>query len=370
MRVLHCIPSMEGGGAERQLTYLAKELAREGCEVHVALTRGGVNLRSLEDSGATIHQLGPCGTHDPRLFARLVRTIATVAPEIVHCWLLQMELLGGVAATAAGIPWLLAERSSVHAYPRTLKNFLRVRVATLASGIMSNSTGGDQYWDEHTKGAVRRYIVPNALPLDEIGAAPVATSEDACLTSGDACVLYAGRLDAGKNAESLIRAFSLVRSARPFRALLCGEGPLWSHVEHLIGTYGLEERVRLVGYVPNLWSLMKRADVLVSPSRFEGSPNVVLEAMACGCPLIASDIRAHREILDDQSAVFFDANDAGALADQIDAVLGDPESASRRARTAQARAERYALPHIVQEYLSVYQDVLSRRGRRAIRVAS
>jgi glycosyltransferase involved in cell wall biosynthesis len=370
MRVLHCIPSMEGGGAERQLTYLAKELAREGCEVHVALTRGGANLRRLEASGATIHPLEPFGTHDPRILTRLMRTIRTIEPAIVHCWLLQMELLGGIASMAAGIPWVFAERSSVKAYPRTFKNYLRGRVAAFASGIVSNSSAGDQYWRERTKGGVRRYIVGNALPLDEIRAVPMATSEDAGTGSDEVCVLYAGRLDAGKNVESLVRALSQIRSTSPFRALLCGEGPLWSHVEHLIDTYGLEERVRLVGYVPNLWSLMKRADVLVSPSRFEGCPNVVLEAMACGCPLIASDIRAHREILDDQSAVFFDVNDAGALADQIDAVLSDPESASRRARTAQARAERYALTHIVQQYLSVYRDVLSRRRRRAIRVAS
>ena len=369
MRLLHCIPSVEGGGAERQLTYLAKALPVEGCEVHVALTRGGANLRRLEEAGATIHHLGPIGTHDPRLFARLVRTLAAVAPAIVHCWLLQMELLGGVAATAAGIPWLLAERSSAQAYPRTVKNALRVRVARFASGIVSNSTAGDQYWQKRIRESMPRYIVPNALPLDEIRAAPAATSEDAGLTSGEACVLYAGRLDAGKNAESLIRAFSLVRSARPFRALLCGDGPLRSQLEHLIGAYGLGERVRLVGYAANLWSLMKRVDMLVAPSRFEGSPNVVLEAMACACPLIVSDIPAHREILDEQSALFVDANDAGALADHIAAVLDDPESASRRARAALARVDRCALPLIAHQYVGVYQDVLSRRGRRASRVA-
>jgi glycosyltransferase involved in cell wall biosynthesis len=370
MRVLHCIPSLEGGGAERQLTYLAKALPTEGCEVHVAVTRGGANLSRLEEAGATIHTLGPCGTHDPRLFVRLARTLAAVAPAIVQCWLLQMELLGGVAATASGIPWLLAERSSAQAYPRTLKNSLRVRMARFASGIVSNSRAGDEYWKERTRESMPRYIVPNGLPLDEIRAAPRATLEDAGGSSGEACVLYAGRLDAGKNAETLIHAFSLVRSARPFRALVCGEGPLRAPLEQLIRAYGLAERVRVVGYAPNLWSLMKQVDMLVAPSRFEGSPNVVLEAMACGCPLIVSDIAAHREILDGQSAAFVDPNDAGALADAIAAVLNDPGPASRRARVALARADRHALALIAHEYLRVYDDVLSRRGPRAVRMAS
>ncbi len=368
MRVLHCIPSMEGGGAERQLTYLATALAREGCEVHVALTRAGANWSRLEASGASIHQLGTSGTHDPRLLMRLARTIAAVEPVIVHCWLLQMELLGAVASIAAGIPWVLAERSSVKAYPRTVKNYLRLRVGAFASGIVSNSTAGDQYWHDRVKGSVHRYIVPNALPLDEIRAAPTAP-DGAWRESDDAFVLYAGRLDAGKNVETLVHALSRLRATRPFRALLCGDGPVRSHLEHLIGEYGLAERVRLAGYVPNLWSLMKSADVLVSPSRFEGNPNVVLEAMACGCPLVVSDIPAHREILDEHTAVFADADDAGALSERLAAVLGNPESASARARAAQERAERYALPVIAQQYLGVYRDVLSRRGRRPTRPA-
>src|SRR5262245_7111236 len=270
MRVLHCIPSVEGGGAERQLAYLAEGLSRQGCEIHVAITRGGENLPRLQRSGATVHWLGPASSHDPRLLGRLRRTIATVRPAVVHCWLLQMELLAGLAATMAGVPWLLAERSSLGAYPPTVKNYLRVRAARFASAIVSNSRGGDAYWRDrqpHTK----RYVIGNALPLDEIRAtaAPAATEFHA---ADEFCVLYAGRLDGGKNAALLISALSQVRSVRPVRALLCGEGPLRAELASQVRAQGLDDRVRFAGYVPNLWGLLKRSDVLVSPSRFEGSP--------------------------------------------------------------------------------------------------
>src|SRR5206468_9189129 len=114
-------------------------------------------------------------------------------------------------------------------------------------------------------GSVRRYVVSNVVPVAEIGAAPVASSEDLYAGPDEACVLYAGRLDDGKNAECLVRALSQVRSSKPFRALICGDGPLRSRIEHVIEASGIRERVRVAGYVHNLWSLLKRADVLVSP---------------------------------------------------------------------------------------------------------
>lgn len=368
MRVLHCIPSMEGGGAERQLAYLATEFVRQGCEVHIALTRGGSNFPRLESSGATVHHLAPASNHDLRLVTRLRRILATVQPSIVQCWLLQMELLGGLAATAAGIPWVFAERSSVDAYPRTLKNYLRVRAAAFASAIVSNSIGGDEYWRDRQSG-VPRYVIANALPLDEIRATPVAAAEELCARPGEVSVLFAGRLDAGKNADVLIHALARIRSTRRISAVLCGDGPRRTHVERLIAEHGLQERVRVVGYVQNLWSLLKSADMLVSPSRFEGSPNIVLEAMACGCPLVVSDIPAHREILDDDSALFADPDDVHALVDRIDRTIDEPEPAAERARIAQARAEQYDLPQVALQYLALYRDVLAARGRRPLRVA-
>ena len=157
-------------------------------------------------------------------------------------------------------------------------------------------------------------------------------------------------------------ALRFASSSRPLRAIFCGDGPARSRIEALIAAQGLTSRVRLVGYTSKLWSLMKRASLLVSPSRFEGSPNVVLEAMACGCPLVVSDIEAHRDLLGDQSAILVNSNDPAAIARGIEAVLADPGAAARRAAAARTRAERHALPLIAAQYAAVYRDVLSRRA--------
>ena len=354
---------MGGGGAERQLTYLARELTRSGWDVHVALIQGGPNVERLEASGATVHRILASGNHDPLILARLLRTIRRVQPDVVQCWLRQMEIAGGIAATLIGTPWVFCERSAAEAYPPGFKTWLRVKVAAWSTAIVSNSSIGDHYWQVRRRARQHRYVIPNGLPLEEIAAAPIAAWVDVGLTLDAPVVLMAGRLEAEKNVSALVRAIRLVNDSRPVQMILCGQGSLRASVVQLIEHEGLADRIRVTGYVSNLWSLMKRADVVVSPSVFEGNPNVVLEAMACGCPLVVSDIPAHRELLDERSAMFVDPIEPRRLADAIAAVLNDPRAAADRARGAQVRAQRYAVQAVARQYADVYRAIATGDGR-------
>src|SRR5438105_6185225 len=112
MRVLHCIPGMGGGGAERQLAYLAAPLRSRGWHVHVALSAGGPNLERLESGGAPIYRLRRAGNHDPRLAWRLARVFRRVQPDLVQVWFIQMEILAGAISRLFDIPWVISERSS------------------------------------------------------------------------------------------------------------------------------------------------------------------------------------------------------------------------------------------------------------------
>ena len=106
---------MAGGGAERQLTYLARELATLGWDVHVALIRRGPNWLRLRESGATIHEVASSGSYDARKLQRLRRVIGAVQPDLIQVWLLQMEVFGGLAAMTTRTPWIFSERASAGA---------------------------------------------------------------------------------------------------------------------------------------------------------------------------------------------------------------------------------------------------------------
>jgi glycosyltransferase involved in cell wall biosynthesis len=363
VKLLHCIPGMGGGGAERQLAYLAAPLAHCGWEVHVALSAGGPNLSRLQAGGAAVHTLTAAGNHDPRLAWRLARVFKRVHPDIVQVWFVQMEVLGGIVSELSGTPWIMSERSSAPAYPASMKNRTRVLIARTADAIVANSPAGEAYWHARAP-RVPRFVIPNALPFDEIAAASPAVPPNVALRPDDAVVLFAGRFGSEKNVETLVHALAQLVHRPGTSAVLCGDGPLRGRVQQMIAAAGVAGRILTPGYVDPLWPLMKRADVFVSVGLFEGHPNTVLEAMACGRALVVSDIPAHRDLLDEASAFWVDPMDATAIALTLTHVLDHPDEAAARAGAAQSRAARWSIAQAAAAYDRVYRAVLARRWPR------
>jgi glycosyltransferase involved in cell wall biosynthesis len=356
MRLLHCVPTLGGGGAERQLAYLACHLAANGWEVHIALLRGGHNLGRVESGGVIVHTLSGLGHHDPRLLWRLRKIVRRTRPQVIHTWITQMDVLAGSVALAAGVPWVIAEQNSAPHYPPTWKNRLRLALGRRASAVISNSGHSDQYWAA-VNGRARRYVVPNGLPLAEIEAAPGFDDAQLGLAPTDRVVLLAGRFSPEKNVAGLVRALPAVALRPDVRVVLCGEGPERALVEGLVQELGLAGRVILAGYRADIWALMKRAEVFVSLSWREGQPNAVQEAMASGCPLVVSDIPGHREILDETSALLVPPDSPEAIAQALEATLDDPVSARERAVRARAQVAVLSIPALAARYEAVYRDV-------------
>jgi glycosyltransferase involved in cell wall biosynthesis len=350
MRILHLIPSLGGGGAERQLGILAAGLRDLDCEVHVGFVSEGANLARLEAAGAHLHRIPARGNLDPLLLLRLVRLILKVRPDVVQTWLTQMDVAGGLAALLTRRPWIVSERTHKVYYPHDAKHGLRRLLGRFADAIVANSPGGAEYWSGVRAGKV---IIPNALPLDEIAAAPRDESDFGAAE----VVLFAGRLDPAKNLENLVDALAPIVRERDAVALLCGEGPLESDLRARIAKAGVSDRIRLLGFTDRVWSLMKRADVLVAASWFEGHPNVVLEGAACGSPLVLSDIPAHRGCFGEEAALFADPSDPSDLAAAIRQTLEDPAAASARAGRARSVASALSVESAASSYLRTYRNV-------------
>ncbi len=363
-RILHCIGSLGGGGAERQLAYLGPELIRLGWQVDVAFVRPGSNLRRLTEGGVGVHWLSRSIGYDPRLLQDMRDLIRRVNPDLIQTWLPQMDVFGGLAARVAGVPWVLSERCSAAAYPLTPKHLLRRFLASGADAVVANSACGRGYWATKMHDPTGQYVVPNGLPLEEIAYAHPVSLADSNLPPHDHLLLNVGRHCAQKNLEPLLLAIRQIPSNVRLHAVFCGEGPSRARLEKLIQYYGLGERVTMLGYVSTVWQWMKRANVFVSLSSFEGHPNAVMEAMACGCPIVASDIPAHREMLDEETGLLVDPHSTTAVAEAIQQVLAAPAEAARRARNAQQRVKEWSVANVARKYEQVYQDVLARRRSR------
>ena len=349
---------MGGGGAERQLAYLSGELRLLGHDVHVAIGSHGVNFARLASSGAEVHHVGSASNHDVRLLYRVIRVIQTVKPDLVHTWLTQMDIMGGLAARITGVPWVCSERSGPAAYPPTFKNRLRRHLGRRASAVIANSDMGDAFWCDILPSATPRFVIPNGVPLAEIDETPpivMAGGQDTAL------LLFAGRLADVKSPGTLIDALAHLAPDPSWSAIVFGDGPLGPRLDGDIDRAGLAGRVTRRGFTPDLWGWMKRATAFISPSLFEGHPNTVIEAMAAGCPLIVSDIPAHRSFLDGTLAELVAPGQPALLAAAIARVLVEP--AERRARAARARsaAARFSTRETAHRHADAYEAVVRHR---------
>jgi glycosyltransferase involved in cell wall biosynthesis len=366
MRILHCISNLIHGGAQRQLSYLASELTRRGHQVHVAYLDGGPNLARLLASQVEVHRLVRRNNHDLTILWQLLRLIKDSRPDIVHTWIGQMDIVGGIAATLTRTPWIIREASSGPAYPNTWKYLLRRWVVSQAAAIVSNSSRGDLYWQKYYKDK-SRYIIPNGLPLQEIETASPGAKDELGLPPSKKIVLFVGRFDLSKyksgvshvrNLDNFLMALAHLRDDPDIVSVFCGDGPRKPAIRQMVKQLGISDRVLLLGFVDNVWPLMKLADVFVSVSHFEGFPNSVLEAMACGCPLVVSDIPAHREFLDESRALLVNRFQPEDIARAIKQTLTHPEEAQRRAQMAKDLVQRWTMATMVEKYERVYSDIL------------
>lgn len=340
---------MGGGGAERQLSYLAAAVARHGVETHVALLRGGPNLLRLESTGAKVHLLGLSSNYDPRIVSRLRALIRRVRPDVVQSWLPQMDILTSFAMRGLRTPWVMGERTSADAFRGTWQQRLRIVTASRATAIVANSAGGARFWSK--KPNVR--VIPNALPIGEIDAAKAAT--DVPLPSQARLVVAAGRCVPEKNQQVLIDA--IAELPKDVFLAICGDGPLLEETRQRAVKKEVGDRVLFPGYVSAIWSWMKRADLFASVGWYEGHPNAVLEAMAARTPVVVSDIEAHRSVATEREALFANPADARDLAAAIAKALDDRAATAMRVESARRRAEEFSVEAFGEAYVRLYREL-------------
>jgi len=171
---------------------------------------------------------------------------------------------------------------------------------------------------------------------------------------GAPVVVAAGKLKPQKDFATLLRAFARLRAARPLRLVIFGEGAERAHLEQLVQELGIGADVDMPGYVENPYPYFRNAAVFVLSSAWEGLPNVLIEAMACGCPVVATDCPSGPGEILDQGRIgkLVPVGDASAMAGAIAETLDAP--APREAFVE--RAQHYSYDGVVADYARVLSD--------------
>jgi glycosyltransferase involved in cell wall biosynthesis len=363
--ILHVIADLGVGGAQAALYHLWPSLQRSekyAFELCV-LNSPGQFGEQLVSEGATVHCLGTKRKYEPGVILGLRRLIKRGSYKIVHAHL--FPELAVVHAAAAGIPSVRLvftehsannRRRKLGAPAKLLDKVLYNSYARVIS-VSSAAQGSLNRW---LPGLSRRSVmIPNS----------VRSGGDACelrlhpepgIHSDDSMtlILFAGRLSHAKGADVLLVALSRVGRA-DYRCLIAGDGPERNQLESLTALLGLRDRVCFLGARQDVADLLSQANFLVLPSRWEGLPLIVLEAMAAGCPIIATSVDGTAEVLrNEESGLLVPPNDPIALAEAIERFLNAPSLRTRLAARAAIEVEKYLAENVAVQLFALYDEVL------------
>ena len=176
-------------------------------------------------------------------------------------------------------------------------------------------------------------------------------------------ILAVGRLVRIKQFDLLIRAFAEVRKSHRVQLLILGEGPERRNLNELIDGYGLQNDVLLPGFVQNPWNYMAQSKLLVLTSKHEGFGNVIVEAMAVGCPVVATRCGGPEDLIRHEENGLLVGQDRQEVADAIRFLLDDPEAAQRLADQARVDVEQYTPDKITRKFVALLEQVADQLGR-------
>lgn len=356
MRVTFCISNLVAGGAERQLHYAVAGLEAHGATVDVAFVEG---LESMVPTAARGQwfRLGPLDNRDPRLLLRLRRFVRQRRPDLVQSWSVQQDVVAGLLHAYGDLAWVLREPNSSGMYGGGWRVALRDRLARRADGIVANSNAGLAHWRARGHRGPQA-LIRNAVPARTIAAAPRADLAALGLRRGLPTVAFVGRFEPEKNVVATARAIARAAAMAGGQGVLVGGGSELRAVEAAVAG----APVAIAGFRDDVWSLLGATDVVVLASFTEGEPNVLLEAAAAGCAIVAADIAPLREMLAEDQTVFVDPASEDDIVRGISRALADGGRRSPRVQVAQAMVVDREPAAIGLRYLEFYEKVL-RSGR-------
>jgi predicted dehydrogenase/glycosyltransferase involved in cell wall biosynthesis len=255
------------------------------------------------------------------------------------------------------LPWLITDSAQVEAYERAARDVDAFIAVSDASGMT---------WAPVLSRLGRRLaVIRNGIAPPPSGGSREAIRAMLGISALAPALLCVARFTPQKDHPTLIAAFTALRRRRPeAMLLLVGEGPERAACEALVALDQIEG-VAFLGYRDDMGALLEVADLLVLPSRFEGLPLVVLEAMACGLPVVATRIGGTVEALGDDHCYLCEPGDADGLARCLEAALGDVEAAHACARRQRLRFEtRFTARRMADETAWLYRSVLRTASSR------
>jgi glycosyltransferase involved in cell wall biosynthesis len=383
LKVMLLTSSLHYGGAERQVVDLAKHLDRGRFEPLLCCLDGTRTLFDLNPSPTPIAMAKRRAKFDPTPFLRVAWLLRRRSIDVVHSFLFDAEMIGRVAGWVTNVPAVIASERNSDYPPTPIKDRVQRVTRPLVDLLIANSHAGKRHAVERLGFAGSRVaVVHNGVDTDRFRPGDKAGARERLGIPKEAPVIgMFASFKAQKNHSMYFRAARRILDRQPHAWFLSVSYVPWhpwnggvtgayqASLRNLLCELGLRDRLLILTNRPDVDRLYHACDVTVLTSRREGTPNVVLESMACAVPVVATDVADNALILDGTSGGgVVPLGDDEALAARVSGLLQN--AAGVRAAGAQARrtaVERYSLTRWASTIEALYEDTWARKTHRALR---
>ena len=354
-RILYLVGQLTPGGLERQLCYLLQAMDRERYRPAVAVwnfAEADVYVPRIRALNVPLYTF-PNMTSAAKLraFRRLVRQLA---PEVVHSYTFFTNFAAywgvrGTPSRACGsirCDFTFEMKTSGPLVGRLSARWPRDQICN--SSLAAETV---RRWQQSPFVPRRLFMVRNGLDLEQFRSAPLTAR-------GKSRIVGVGTLEPRKRWDRLLRAArELQRRGYDFEVQIVGDGPLHESLQQQAQDLGIADRVELMGYSANISGVLANATFLVHTSDNEGYPNVVMEAMACGRAVVATDAGDVPSLVDDGKTGFIvPRGDEATLLARMVTLITDYDLCLRMGEAGRAKAERqFGLDRLVSETLTAYR---------------
>jgi glycosyltransferase involved in cell wall biosynthesis len=360
------LSSFEPGGTERQMIELVRRLDQSRWEVHVACfhARGSWLGRAVERA-ASVEEFPlrsfrhPSTLTQMRAFARWCRARRLA---LVHTTELYANIFGLPAAALGRVPVRIASRREINPDKSAAQIALQRGAYALATRVVANSAAAAERLRRERVPARKLAIIPNGLDLRQF--------KPRGHRARPRRVAIVSNLRPEKGHDVLLAAaVEVLREEPDARFDVVGDGTERARLESRAAALGLAGAVNFLGHSDDVAARLAEADIFVLPSRSEAFPNVVLEAMGAGLPVVASAVGGVLEMVEHgRSGLLTPAGDHRALATSLVRLMREPDLAARLGAAARMTVEaRYSFDRMVSAFDNLYQGELARCGAAAAR---
>ncbi|MCK5595187.1 glycosyltransferase [bacterium] len=370
IKLLRIISNLGVGGVQKRMTSILPKLDKERYSIIVCSFKSGELQKHLEQSGISVRIVQRRFKFDPVCIYRLCSIMKKENIDIVHTHCHKPNTTGRFAAKLAGVSVIIANEHNVDSWKSSWQLILDRWLAVCSDKIIAVSEAVKNFYVKNANISADKFeVIYNGVDLDfwqkNIPSREAIAEKKSKfgLLQDDKVIATIGRLHSQKGHEYLLRAArKIIPRMKNLKFLIVGDGPMKDSLESLSERLGIKKNVVFTGKRDDIKEVLYLSDISVLSSIREGFSNVVLESMACGKPVVATDVGGNKEIvIDGENGFIVPFRDKDALADKILALVGNEELIEKMGLAAKETVKNFSLSRMAHKTEHLYEKSMGKK---------